>query len=176
MGTNSRAHIAEQQPRLIAMYQAGASYAEIAAELGLTKKGVSYRVGQLIAAGLLERRVVKKSGPNRKTRDEAQQIAERYAGGESWADIAASLGITTQTLSYRLEQSGIQPNRVTPRWVDAQHWPWPLTLAEVAQRLYGNESAADRRHARMLVTGWLASGKLERIGWARYDKPRGKKQ
>lgn len=92
-----------------------------------------------------------------------------YERGDSREAMAAALGMTVQAIQYRLKEAGVTPSRRTPRWEAAQGWPWPLTLADVAQRLYGAQGATERRRARTLVNNWLTEGKLVRVGWAQYD-------
>lgn len=110
-------------------------------------------------------------GPYRQTRSGRAQLLEMYERGDSWRDMAAALGLTTEGLRDRLAQAGVTLDRRAPRWEAAQHWPWPLTLMEVADRLYGETDAGARRRARTLIGNWLDRGWLVRVGWGRYGLP-----
>lgn len=110
----------------------------------------------------------KPRGPYRKPPGQLERVAELYAGGATWAEIAAELGVSIETVRNRLREAGVPPARRTPRWETARDWPWPLTLEEVALRLYGQHDAAARRRAGSVVGNWLRLGFLVRVGWARY--------
>ncbi len=91
-----------------------------------------------------------------------------YERGDTWQEMATVLGLTLEGVRDRLVEAGAPFNRRPPRWEVAQHWPWPLSLSEVAQRFYGQADAGARRRARTLVGNWLARGWLVRVGWGRY--------
>lgn len=154
------------------LYRAGRPLAEIGRELGLTEKGVQYRVQQLVRAGELERRPALPRGPYQTTAEQVEELRRRYEAGETWAELADWLGVTEQTLEHRLKMAGVELDRAPPRWETAQHWPWPLTLEEVAIRMFGSGDAISRRRASHNVHNWLAQGKLVSLGWARYDLSR----
>ncbi|MBI0447140.1 hypothetical protein D9600_14545 [Deinococcus sp. DB0503] len=88
--------------------------------------------------------------------------------------LAAELGEGSprrvQRIVAEMEAAGwtVTRDRRTPRWETARDWPWPLTLEEVALRLYGETDAGARRQARTLVGNWLRLGFLVHVGWARY--------
>lgn len=107
-------------------------------------------------------------GPYRRTREQQDEVRRRYEAGETWEEIGTALGLTTEGVRDRLHQAGVSLDRRTPRWEAAQDWPWPLSLEEIALRLYGEHDAGARRRAGSVVGNWVRLGFLVRVGWARY--------
>lgn len=160
---------AHHDARLTELYQAGRTYTEIVRELHISRATLIQRVEMLIESGALTPRPGMR-GPYRRPEGQAERVAELYAGGATWAEAGEALGISHETARTRLHTAGVRPSRRTPRWEAAQGWPWPLTLEEVALRLYGEHDAGARRRAGSVVGNWVRLGFLVRVGWARYGR------
>lgn len=115
----------EKRTRIVSMYQAGESQAEIAKETGVTTPTIR----AILDAADVARR------PYRATQELQQRAVELNTAGRGYVSIAREMGLSPMTVLKLLKASGVYRQRLENRHNRLKELP----LEEIAHR-YGNGS------------------------------------
>jgi biotin operon repressor len=160
---------ADDDARLVSLWQDGATAEEIATDLGRTVQAVFSRVGALRSNGA---RLALR--PLSRDPQEDERLLELWGGPQSAVEIGAALGITHRTIGRRiaaLKTAGVA--------VPDRHWSpeRQRRLREIAHRPFveiGKELGVSPREAqdRLIATGLIRGPDEERVEWSSEDDAR----